>query len=67
MIRIHKKTNKRLLLKCSNSLVSTLYVLDENDNKILDKKPNGGEGIWFDVNYKPVYKIVICINSNLIG
>lgn len=63
MIKIHKKTKQRLLLKSSNSLVSTLYVLDNNDNKVLHKNSFGKN--WNDIHGKPVYKLAICLNKNL--
>jgi len=65
MIKTHKRTNKRLLLKSSNSLVSTLFVLDENDNKIIDTDSVTKKHTW-DINGNPVYKIAICLNENLI-
>ena len=64
MIKTHKKTKQRLLLKRGNSLVSTLYVLDSEDNKILDKNSRGKQLI--NVNGENRYKIAICLNSNLI-
>lgn len=64
MIKIHKKTKQRLLLKRGNSLVSTLYVLDKNDNKILDKNSRGKQ--LRNVNGDKRYKIAICLNENLI-
>ncbi len=62
-ILIHKKTNQRLLLKRGNSLVSTLYILDENNNKIL-KKNNKGK-VLLNVKGEKRYKIAICLNDNL--
>lgn len=63
MIKIHKITGQRLLLKKGGSQVSTLYVLDNNDNKVLDTNAWGKH--WLDVHGNKVYKIVICRNYNL--
>lgn len=57
MIKIHKITGQKLLLKSSNNLVSTLFVLDENNEKIPDGR---------NCNFEPVFKIAICLNKNLI-
>jgi len=57
MIKTHKKTKQRLLLKRGSSLVSTLFILDANDNKM----QNG-----LNSNLEPYYKVVICLNENLI-
>ena len=63
MIYTHKKTNQRLLYIRSNSLVSTLFVLDENDNKIPDRN---NKGRWLlNVNGEKRYKIAICLTANL--
>ena len=56
MIKTHKKTRQRLLQKSGSNLVSTLYVLDENDNKIQD---------GYNVKGEPYFKIAICLNKNL--
>lgn len=63
MIKTHKKTNQRLLLKNNSGLISTLFVLDENDNKILDKNDYGKQ--LYDVKGDKRYKIAICLNENL--
>lgn len=57
MIKTHKLTNQRLLFKRGNSGVSTMYLLDENDNKIQD---------GFNVKNEPYYKVAVCLNKNLI-
>jgi hypothetical protein len=64
MIVTHKKTNQRLLYKTSNSLVSTLYVLDEQDNKVLDTNERGNS--LLDINGNERYKMAVCLNENLI-
>lgn len=64
MIKTHKKTNKRFLLKKNHGHVSTLYVLDENDNKILSKDKKGRQ--LRTVLGKKQYDIAICLNENLI-
>ena len=56
MITTHKITNQRLLFKRGNSLVSTLFVLDGEDNKIKD-----GYNVKGDTNFKTV----VCLNKNL--
>ena len=57
MIRTHKKTRQRLLLKRGNSQVSTLFLLDKNGDKIQ---------YGFNTNLEPYYKVVVCLNKNLI-
>jgi hypothetical protein len=64
LIKIHKKTKKRLLLKRCNSLVSTLYLLDEFDMKILDKNNKGNQ--IYNIHGGKSYKIAICLSENLI-
>lgn len=64
MILTHKKTNQRMLFKTSNSLLSTLYVLDEDDNKVIETDERGRT--LLDVNGKQRYKMAICLNDNLI-
>ena len=64
MIRTHTKTKQRLLLKNDSGLVSTLFVLDENDNKILDKNDNNVQ--LCNVEGEKTFKIAICLNENLI-
>ena len=64
MIKTHKRTNQRLLLKKDSGLVSTIFLLDENDNKILDKNSIGKQ--LRNVNGENRYKIAICLNNNLI-
>jgi len=56
MIKIHKITGQKLLLKSSSSLVSILFVLDENDNKIPDGR---------NCNFEPSFKIAVCLNKNI--
>jgi len=63
IIKTHKKTKQRFLFESRNSLVSTLYILDANDNKILDVNSFGKNRK--DVKGDPVYKIAICRNENL--
>ena len=57
MIKIHKITGQKLLLKSSNNLVSTLFILDENNEKIPDGR---------NCNFEPFFKMAICLNKNLI-
>lgn len=56
MIKIHKITGQKLLLKSSSSLVSTLFILDENDEKIPDGR---------NCKFEPAFKMAICLNKNL--
>lgn len=64
MIVTHKRTKQRLLLKKSDNLISTLYVLDENDNKIFAKDSVTNK-LAKDVNGNNYYQIAICLNKNL--
>jgi hypothetical protein len=64
MIKIHKLTNQKMLVKNDTGTVSTLYVLDENNEKILEKNNQGHQ--LYNVNLEPRYKIAICLNSNLL-
>jgi hypothetical protein len=64
MILTHKKTKQRLLFKTSNSLVSTLYVLDNEDNKVFETNELGRTPL--DVNGNKRYKMAICLNDNLV-
>ena len=64
LIKTHKITGARLLIKRSNSLVSTLFVLDEFNMKILDKNNKGQQ--LYNVNGGKRYKIAICLNKNLL-
>jgi hypothetical protein len=57
MIKTHIITKQRLLLKKNRGLISVLFLLDEQDNKIQ-------KGL--NTNLEPYYKIVICLNKNLI-
>jgi hypothetical protein len=57
MIKTHKRTGQKLLVKSSNDLVSTLFILDGNNEKI----PNGRNSMG-----KPSFKIAVCLNQNLI-
>lgn len=57
MIKTHKKTNQRLLLKNDRGLVCTLFALDKNDNKIKD---------GYNIYGNSYFKIVICLSKNLI-
>jgi len=63
MIKTHKRTGQRLLMKTSGDIVSVLYVLDENNNKILEKNTNG-IGL-LDMKGEQRYQIAICDNTNL--
>ncbi len=63
MIYTHNRTKQRLLFKTSNSLVSTLYVLDEQDNKVPDTNERGHS--LLDVEGEPRYKMAICLSKNL--
>jgi len=63
MIKTHKITGQRLLIKTSGDIVSVLYVLDENNNKILDKNTSG-IGL-LDMKGNQRYQIAICDNTNL--
>lgn len=56
MIKTHKITGQKLLLKSSSSLVSTLFVLDENNQKIPDGR---------NCKFEPAFKIAICLNKNI--
>ena len=56
MIKTHKITGQKLLLKSSSSLVSTLFILDENDEKIPDGR---------NCKFEPAFKMAICLNKNL--
>ncbi len=56
MIKTHKITNKKFLVKKDYGVVSTLFILDNNGNKI----KNG-----FDINGNTDYKTAICLNSNI--
>jgi len=64
MIKTHKRTGQRLLIKTSGDIVSVLYVLDENNNKILEKNTSGI--VLLDMKADQRYKIAVCNNSNLI-
>jgi len=57
MIKTHKITGQRLLLKKSGSLVSTFFILDENDEKIPDGR---------NCKFEPCFKISVCLNKNII-
>lgn len=59
----HKKTKQRLLLKKDSGLISTLYVLDEKDNKIIEKNDRGFT--LLNVKGKPRHKLAICLTENL--
>ena len=63
MIKTHKTTKQRLLLKKDRGLVSTLFILDKNDCKILDTNKNGRH--FYNANNEKVYKMAICLNTNL--
>jgi len=63
MIKTHKRTGQRLLIKTSGDIVSVLYVLDENNNKILEK--NSSEIVLLDMKGNQRYQIAICDNNNL--
>lgn len=54
MIKTHKKTGQKLLLKRAYKNVSILFVLDEKGNKIIEEYPRGKS-----------YKVCVCSNSNL--
>ncbi len=56
LIKTHKKTKQRLLLKKGRGIVSTFYLLDENDNKIKD---------GLNVYGKPYYKVAVCRSKNI--
>jgi len=63
MIKTHKITGQRLLMKTSGDIVSVLYLLDENNNKILEKN-SSGIGL-LDMKGNQRYQIAICDNTNL--
>ena len=63
MIKTHKRTGQRLLMKTSGDIVSVLYLLDENNNKILEKN-SSGIGL-LDMKGEQRYRIAICDNRNL--
>jgi hypothetical protein len=56
LIKTHKETKQRLLLKKDSGLVSTFYILDDKDNKIQD---------GYKVDESPYYKVAICLNKNV--
>ena len=56
LIKTHKTTSQILLLKKDRGIVSTLFVLDEDSNKIKDGR---------DVKRELSYKIAICLSKNL--
>ena len=63
MIKTHKITGQRLLIKTSGDIVSVLYLLDENNNKILEKN-SSGIGL-LDMKGDQGYRIAVCDNTNL--
>ena len=63
MIKTHKRTGQRLLIKTSGNIVSVLYILDENDNKILEKNSSGI--VLLDMKGEQRHQIAICDNDNL--
>ena len=56
MIKTHKITGQKLLLKSSSSLVSILFILDKNNQKIPDGR---------NCKFEPAFKIAVCLNKNL--
>ena len=63
MIKTHTLTGQRLLIKTSGDIVSVLYVLDENDNKILEKNSSGI--VLLGMKGEQRYQIAVCDNDNL--
>lgn len=57
MIFTHKKTGQKLLLKSGSILVSTLFILDVNNEKIPDGR---------SCRFEPAFKMAVCLNENLI-
>ena len=57
MIKTHKITGQRFLLKKANASISTLFILDKNNNKIVDGR---------NCNFEIAYKMAICLNKNII-
>ena len=62
-IKTHKRTGQRLLLKENSGLISTLFLLDTDGNKILSKNKNGRQ--LYNTCGEKRYEIVICLNENL--
>lgn len=56
LIKTHKKTKQRLILKKDSGLVSSFYILDDKDNKIQD---------GYKVDGSTYYKVSICLNKNV--
>lgn len=54
MFAIHIKTGQKLEFKEQGDYVSIMYVLDENDNRILKKEAMGA-----------IQKVVVCLSENL--
>lgn len=63
MIHTHKRTGQRLLFIRGNNLVSSLYVLDKHDKKIVET--NGKGRVLLDIYGNTRYKIAICLTDNL--
>jgi len=63
MIKTHNLTGQRLLIKTSGDIVSVLYVLDENDNKILEKNSSGI--VLLGMKGEQRHILAVCDNSNL--
>ena len=63
MIKTHNLTGQRLLIKTIGDIVSVLYVLDENDNKILDKNSSGI--VLLGMKGEQRHQMAVCDNSNL--
>jgi len=63
MIKTHKRTGQRLLIKTSGNIVSVLYILDENGNKILEKNTSGI--VLLDMKGEQRHQMAVCNNSNL--
>lgn len=56
LIKTHKETNQTLLTKRAGSVVSSFYLLDNNNNKIKD-------GV--NVHGLTSYKTVVCLNKSV--
>lgn len=63
MIKTHKRTKQRLLMETQRDVVSTLFILDEYDNRVLYNNSLGKP--IHNVDGTPYYKMAVCLNDNL--